>query len=491
MPLASLTQPGWMHLDLYFFLILGSGLLAGGVLTSLYARGRRGQALEQLRSQVAAEQATLCERLSARDLQIVGLQNQLTERQQRLDALQSSLSQAQSRTAELEARNEEQRRSLEERLAQLRDVEARLGDAFKALSAKALESNNQMFMDLARNVFARLQEGASHDLARRQQSIAEMVAPIRESLTRVDEKINALENARTGAYQGLVSQVQSLLESQNTLRLETANLVKALRSPTTRGRWGEIQLKRVVELAGMLDHCDFYEQPTVSTEDGGKRPDMVIRLPGDKHVVVDAKAPLSAYLEAIDETDERVRAEKMRHYAVNVKRHIQALGQKSYWEQFKPAPEFVVLFIPGEPFFAAALEQDPSLIEVGVEQRVIIATPTTLIALLRAVAYGWRQESMTRNAEEVAALGRQLYKRLSDFASHVSDVGRHLRSTVNSYNKTIGSLESRVLVTARRFQELNVEGAERAPADTEPLDIVPRQFQSAELIGAIADDGVI
>jgi DNA recombination protein RmuC len=264
------------------------------------------------------------------------------------------------------------------------------------------------------------------------------------------------------------------------LKSETANLVKALRAPQTRGRWGELQLKRVVEMAGMLDHCDFFEQESTDTEEGRLRPDLVVKLPGGKNIVVDAKAPLAAYLEALEAPDDDARRRALVDHARQVKDHLTKLGRKSYWEQFQPSPDFVVLFLPGETFYSAALEIDPGLIEYGVEQRVILATPTTLIALLRAVAYGWKQEALTENAREVSALGKELYERLATLADHWSDVGKHLGGAVGAFNKAVGSLETRVLVSARKFRDLKVAPESKEIASTAPLDSVPRALQAQE-----------
>jgi DNA recombination protein RmuC len=318
-------------------------------------------------------------------------------------------------------------------------------------------------VEAARNAFLQTQQSARAE-------VAQAVSPVRESLDRVDSKIQELEKARAGAYGALQEQVRSLIETQSQLRAETGKLVTALRTPHVRGHWGEIQLRRVVEMAGMLDHCDFTAQTTLFGDEGRLRPDLLVRLPGGRTVVVDAKTPLEAYLRAIEATDETTRKARLADHARQVRTQMTALSRKSYWDQFDQAPEFAVLFLPGECFFSAALEADPSLIEFGAAQNLILATPTTLIALLRAVAYGWRQERLAENAAEISALGKDLYKRLSDMGDHWNKVGRSLERAVESYNSATGSLESRVMVSARRFADLKTAPLGVEIPELEPVD---------------------
>jgi len=348
----------------------------------------------------------------------------------------------------------------EERARLLGDAKQALENAFKSLSAEALRSNNESFLNLARATLGEFQQVAKGDLEKRQQAIDALVSPVKASLDKVDEKIHALEKAREQAYGELRQQFAQITVAHSRLSDETGNLVKALRQPHVRGRWGEIQLRRVVEMAGMMLHCDFVEQESAEGEEGRLRPDLIVKLPGNRQIVVDSKAPITAYMEAHEDASDELRKAKIQLHAQLMRRHLESLAKKSYWDQFQPTPEVVVMFIPGEAFYSAALEADPDLLDNGFGQNVIIASPASLMALLKAASYGWRQESIAENAREISDLGQELHARLSVMADHLTRLGKGLGTALDSYNSAIASFESRVLVSARKFKELGATSQE-------------------------------
>ncbi|MEX1013298.1 MAG: DNA recombination protein RmuC [Waddliaceae bacterium] len=359
-------------------------------------------------------------------------------------------------------------------------IDEKMKESFKALSSDVLSSHSQSFLQLATTNLEKYQEKAEGSFKLREHAVEKLVEPIHNSLENVNRKIQELEKARTSAYSSLNEQVKSLALSQTELRSETQNLVKALRLPHVRGRWGEIQLKRVVEMAGMCAHCDFFEQTTQGSENNRLRPDLVIQLPNNRVIVVDSKAPLSAYLDALESPTEEIKLKKLKEHARHVRTHIQNLSSKSYWQQFKRTPEFVVLFLPGETFFSAALEQDPSLIEKGVDQRVILATPTTLIALLRTVAYGWQQEEVAENAQKICEIGRTLWERVRILTEHFDDMKKGLEKAVSAYNRTCASYESRVLVSVRQLKSMGVHTEKEIPP-LQSVDEIPRSLTNNDI----------
>ncbi len=375
--------------------------------------------------------------------------------------------------ARLEAQLEGAQAQAQEKLGLLNEARAKLEETFKALAAETLRANSESFMNLARSQMETLFAQADGNLERRREAIEKLLRPLSESLSRYEQNLREVEKARGEAYAELRSQVSGLIQTHEMLRQQTGNLVTALRTPQTRGRWGELTLRRAVELAGMQEHCDFSEQVSVRTEEGLLRPDMVIHLPGDREMVLDSKVPLDAYLAAVEAPSEEFRLQKFTEHANQVRAHMVRLASKEYGREFRKSPEFTVLFLPGEAFFSEAVKCDPALIEDGIKRGVIIATPTTLIALLKAVAYGWRQTRLDENARKISETGRDLYDRISTFLRHLAELGGALKHAVDGYNRAVGSLERRIVPSARRLKEL---GATSAPDVSAPdtVDRLPR-----------------
>jgi DNA recombination protein RmuC len=448
---------------------LSVGALVGAGLAYAWAQARGSSA-----------RAALEERLASRDQELVREREQAQKTADDLARLSAELSNLNATMAGLK----ERLRAEEENARRLADAEERFKQAFEAVSSKVLRTSSQSFLTLANEHLGKFQQGAQADLEKRQKAVDDLVKPIHEALKKVDTKIDQVEKTRTEAYGSLTQHLQSMSESQKMLRDETSNLVRALRRPTVRGQWGEIQLRRVVEMAGMVEYCDFVTQETLGSGEGRLRPDLIVRMPNEHSVVVDSKAPLEHYLNAIEAPDDEARERSMEAHAAGVRDHVKKLSAKSYWDQLESTPEFVVLFLPGENFFSAAVEHDPYLIEFAVDRRVLLATPTTLIALLRTVAYGWRQEQLAENAREISALGKDLFERLRTMAGHFTGLRKGLERAVSSYNKAVGSLESRVLPQARRFKDLGA-GVGDDIQSLEALDSTPRHLTATEMERAL------
>lgn len=449
---------------------LSIGLLAM-VLTNKGRTERQRAELEmQFRSEIAQleaernSQASMIERISNERRESEGRKEVELERLRGLNnTLNGQVSATQATLAAERVEMEKKQRLLDE-------AQVKLADAFKSLSAEALQSNNKAFLELAEQNLKKFQEGAVSDLEARQKSITESMQPVKDTLEKFDKKVQELETKRAEEYGSLSKHIGVMQESNIRLQTETNRLVTALKAPKVRGRWGEIQLRNVVEMAGMMRYCDFDEQQVMVTEDGRQIPDMTVYLPNERTIVVDSKAPMNSYLEALECADEDERNLKMDAHASAIRNHVDGLKKKQYWTKFSRAPEFVIMFIPGEVFFSAALERDSTLIEYGMKNSIIISTPTTLIALLLAVAQGWREQKITENAEEVSRLGREMYSRIGIFVGHLESLGKSLDKSVDHFNKAVGSLDRNLLSTTRKFRQLDVT--------SDPEVEAPRQIES-------------
>lgn len=502
-------------------LLVLTGLVGGAILASFLLKGQsrpsvadsdvdvaalRGKILEKDAAIMEIRQALDAERLNVSRLhqQVLEIsaarakaeeraslttrvEEQLAEKEATLQRAYNELANHKVRLASLMTRLDETEKAQAERLRAMEAAQAKLSESFRATAAEALAANNQSFLALARTALSTAQVSGEGDLELRKQALGQLVEPLKESLEKVDQRILELEKERAAAYAGLSEQVRALSETHTRLQAETTNLVRALRAPEVRGRWGEMQLKRVVEMAGMLEYCDFVQQETIEGETGKLRPDLIVKLPNNRQVVVDAKVSLQAYLVSLELSDEQARKAKVTEHAQQIRAHLSRLSSKAYWDQLSTTPDFVVAFLPGEVFFSAALEADPGLIEYGVENRVLLATPTTLIALLKAVAYGWRQEGIARNAQEISDLGKQLYGRLANLTEYFDELRKALERSVAAYNRAAGNLESRVLVSARRFKELSAAAGEDLPV-CQPVSHVPRPAIATN--GKTAQEGV-
>lgn len=452
-------------------LSLGAAVFAALAWVLAYARARArysGRTEEAERRTAAAElRAGALEATSAELRSRAKSLEEDTERlRSRLEEERGSKVRAETELKGALVRLEEERKTLE-------DAKSRLSDAFKALAGDVLGKSSESFLRLAKESFDRILAEARGDIGKRQQAIDGLVKPLADSLQKFDEHVRGLEKSRQEAYTNISEHIKALTSTQEQLQKETAGLVAALRTPQVRGRWGELTLKRVVELAGMSEHCDFTEQVSVNTESGRQRPDLIVHLPGERQIVVDAKVALYAFLDAVSATSEDQRGEALLRHAAQIRAHMTALSGKAYWEQFQHAPEFVVMFIPGESFFAAAADADRRLIEDALDRKVVLATPATLIALIRAVAYGWRQEQMARNTQDISNLGKQLYERMRTLAEHIAEIGGGLEKATVSYNKAVASLETRIMPSARRFKDLGAVTGDDIP-ELSTLDAAPR-----------------
>lgn len=400
--------------------------------------------------------------------------------------LAGKLARLRNEYAQLETELGHERMRALEKQAALEQLNLQLKDTFNAMATEALNSNNEQFLRLAKESLGQFHIKAEGELEKREKAVENLVKPIRDALEKTEKQVERMESGRQQAHGALTKHLETMAESHRLLQSETRNLVQALRRPEVRGQWGELTLKRLAELAGMVEHCDFQEQASVQTDNGQQRPDMIVRMPDKREIIVDAKTPLDAYLSAVEAVSDEERKTRLQQHARNVRARIKELSSKSYWQQFRHSPDFVVLFIPGDQFLSAALDVDHTLIEDALSQNVILATPTSFVALLRAIAYGWRQEVLAENAEVIREVGQDLYGRLATFAEHLSRLGRSLDSSVSAYNKAISSYDSRILPGAKKFTELGVT-ARKEPPRLEPIERSARHVEAPEAIPASND----
>ena len=470
-----------------YILWVAAGFFVGGIIAWLLAASQTKHRLG-IRLEESERRANIAEgRASGLDGMVAELRAQSQKAAEDFEKIRSKLEsehgarvKAETQLAEISQRLEEERKLLEE-------AKSKLTDTFKAVAGDTLDNSTSAFLKLAKETFDKVLAEAKGDLGKRQEAIQGLVKPLSDSLKQFEEHIRTTEKNRQEAYSGLTEQLKAISTTQQQLQKETGNLVIALRTPKTVGSWGQIALERVVELSGMSEHCDFTREVSVTTEEGRLRPDLIVHLPGEREIVIDAKATFDAYREAVAADKEEQRNKALAQHAAQIRSHMVNLASKNYWQQFEKAPEFVVMFIPGESFFAAAVDVDRRLLEDGLEKRVIVATPTTLIALLRAVAYGWRQEQIAKNAQEISNLGRQVYDRMKNLAEHLMEIGKGLEKANAAYNSAVGSLEARVLPAARRFKELGAASGTDISI-VEPLDIAPRAISAPEIKGSAETD---
>ncbi|MEW6571448.1 MAG: DNA recombination protein RmuC [Nitrospirota bacterium] len=464
-------------------LLIILGIVIGGVTAWFLAKARQQgmytKQIAEIQFSCANQITELEKRASGAEARIEELRQQVQLRESDIGKLRSELDSERQSKVEALTNLEAARKNFEEQKTLIEAMKAEMTDTFNALSSAALKSSSEDFLRLASEHLGKVVADTKGKLGEHQAAMDGMIKPLHEMLKRYDAQIRAIEESRHKAYGSLEEQLRALASTHESLQRETSNLVTALKKPQVRGRWGEMQLRRVAELSGMSMHCDFTEQQSMDTEKGRIRPDMIVHLPMDREIVVDSKVSLDAYLDAISAGTDEERKAKMERHAQQVRTHMNKLSSKEYWGQFRRSPEFVVLFIPGESFLSSALEVDNSLIEDGIQKRVIVATPTTFVALLRAIAYGWRQEQITKNAQVISELGRQLYDRISVLVQHLDNLGSSLEKAVGAYNKSVASIESRVLPSVRRFKELGVTGSSEIPV-IEQIDQSPRNLSILE-----------